>query len=98
MMERPTTVVTLGKSAFFAKDAPLGAAYQEDTGGWWMRCPQCGYRAPLDHETTVHEDGTLTFSPSLVCPRNIPNGEGDNLGPSCAAHYFVNRSQLSGEW
>lgn len=95
MSERPTHVVILDKAHFFANDAPLGAAYREEESqwNWWMRCPQCGYRAPLDHEVTLNDDDTLTISPSLVCPNNGPGNP-----TQCTAHYFVNRSILSGEW
>jgi len=60
-----------------------------DPGGtlWYICCPECGICARLqNHTITEHEDGTVTLSPSLLCP-------GVECG-RCTAHYFIERNVI----
>jgi hypothetical protein len=49
-------------------------------------CPKCGRLMATGekHAITVHDDDTVTISPSCLCPYE-----------DCDAHYFVNRSVIS---
>lgn len=57
-------------------------------GFYNMACAGCGLVGTLyppdqdGHTVTVHDDGTVTISPSLLCGRE----------DRCGAHYFVERS------
>jgi phage terminase large subunit GpA-like protein len=46
-------------------------------------CPKCGKCSQTDHEVLTEADGTLTFSPSLICPHE-----------SCRAHYWIKAGKI----
>ncbi len=50
----------------------------------WIACYLCGLEAPtLSHTLTENSDGTVTISPSLMCPKE-----------GCPAHYYIRNSKL----
>jgi hypothetical protein len=54
---------------------------------WYSACPECGGRAGFgNHQVTENADGTLTFSPSLLCP-GVDSGR-------CSAHNFIESNQI----
>ena len=47
-----------------------------------LGCPQCGmFGNPAKHTLTLHEDGTVTLSPSV-------------LVGCCGAHFFIERNRI----
>lgn len=49
--------------------AELGEYGQSPDGKWWIRPPKTGF--PVSslgyHQVRVHEDGTITVHPSILC-------------------------------
>jgi hypothetical protein len=51
---------------------------------WFLSCIDCGKEGALSsHDVQLHEDGTVTVSPSIQCPFD-----------GCKAHYFIRRSEV----
>lgn len=89
MSERLTqvTIIRDKRSLGGYKPGEIGQPFQMEAT-WYIACPECGGRASLaSHQITENPDGTLTISPSLLCPGNYPPQR-------CTAHYFIERNQI----
>ena len=63
-------------SAVFAPEKP--------NSKYWLRCHKCGISANLgDHEVTIN-NGSITISPSIMCPVQ-----------GCGAHYWIKDSEVT---
>lgn len=89
MAERLTEIAVIRDNRSFGdyKPGEMGKPFQKEPDTWYMCCPGCGLRAGLpDHGITENSDGTVTISPSLVCP-HVDTGK-------CTAHYFVEQNKI----
>lgn len=49
-----------------------------------LTCYKCNFHAfTSSHNHTFHEDGTVTLTPSVVCPKE-----------GCDAHYYIRKSEI----
>ena len=85
--------ITLVKNSEIVLDLEPGSLqYQESTDEWFLNCPKCGaFQHVSSWNPVVHEDGTVTLSPSIWHKRG---GNGDIK--ECGAHYFIRKSKI--EW
>ncbi len=61
---------------------------QDERGEWWFRAPNTRSMAALtDHEVEVHEDGTISVTPSILWPKGMNGAEVE-------VHGYLTR----GEW
>lgn len=79
---KPTTIVIVSLDAW--PPTERGSACKDENGLWWVCCPGCGLVSVASrHTITEHADGTVSFSPSLLCPK-----------PGCGTHYFIERNRI----
>lgn len=65
------------------------------SGLWYIGCPQCSHLAAVDPQRwkiTLHEDGTITVSQSILHRSKLDSNRDDI--ELCGAHYFIERSKI----
>lgn len=77
MADRPTRIAIVDEWPW-----RRGEVCKDTSGHWIVHCPNCACCSVASkHQVEEHPDGTLTFSPSLLCP-------------NCGCHYFVRQSRI----
>jgi hypothetical protein len=61
---------------------------QDKDGVWWIYLPNCGWGMIPTHRPEIHEDGTVSFLPSIVMWGH------DSNGTPTTSHGFLTK----GEW